>query len=69
MKLQTVKFIHTVYFNGQDRLFMDATKDQALAKVEMHLDTKSGLLKLTSERDSVLVPASNIVWFKLSQEN
>lgn len=67
MKLSTVKFIHTVYFDGQDRLFVDSTKDHSLAKIEMIVDTKSNLLKIIGERDTVLVPMSNVTWFKVSK--
>ena len=64
MKLSAVKFIHTVYFDGQDRLFLDVTKDKALSKVELFLDTKTNLVKLTSERDVVYAPILNVCWLR-----
>lgn len=67
MKLSTVKFIHTVYFDGQDRLFVDVSKDKSLSKVDMMVDTKANLLKIVGERDTVLVPMSNVTWFKVSK--
>ncbi len=64
MKIQLVKFNHTVLFEGQQVSFLDASRH----KVEMTYNPKTMVLTLSSNKDEIQTNLSNCVYWKELKE-
>lgn len=64
MKLQLVKFNHTVLFEGQQVSFLDSEKH----KVMIDYDPKTLIVSLLSNKDYIQTNLSNCIYWKLAEQ-